>query len=142
MFVVSTNPESMKANEGTCDIILNTVPYKHEVSDYLGLLAYGGKIVMLGLNTEPHTVSQLPLVLSRKTITGTLIGGIKSTQECIDFCAKHQIYPECKTMLADKLDWIFDELTHRNKDGLRYVLDIKKSLEDKKFTPADFTRPS
>jgi uncharacterized zinc-type alcohol dehydrogenase-like protein len=72
----------------------------------------------------------------RHAIAGSLIGGIAETQECLDFCAKHQIWPDCETVLANKLDWCWEQLNTSNKDGLRYVIDVKASLADKDFIPA------
>jgi uncharacterized zinc-type alcohol dehydrogenase-like protein len=64
------------------------------MSLYVDLLKTDGTLVQLGLVPEPHSVSQLPLVFSRKNIAGSLIGGIQATQECVDFCAKHNILPD------------------------------------------------
>jgi len=88
-FVVSTDEESMKANAGKCDLIINTVSAKHEVSHYLGLLKTNGTIVQLGLVPEPHTLCQLPLIFSRKSVAGSVIGGIPPTEECLEFCGKN-----------------------------------------------------
>lgn len=83
VFVVSSDPESMKAGAGLCDLILNTVSAEHECSTYTPLLHYGGTIVQLGLVKDPHTVNQISLIRGRKTITGSHIGGIKATEECL-----------------------------------------------------------
>jgi len=53
----------------------------------------------------------------------------------MDFCAKHQIYPDVQVITADKIDWAWEQLTGHNPEGLRYVIDIKKSLENPDFTP-------
>ena len=78
-FICSTCPDSMKAGAKTCDLILNTVSAPHQVETYLPLLNTDGVIVMLGLVTQPHSVNQLGLLMSRKTIAGSTIGGIKNT---------------------------------------------------------------
>jgi len=93
-FVVSSDPESMKAEAAKIDIILNTVGAPHEVSHYLSLLATNGHIVQLGLVTNPHALVQPSLIFSRLSICGSLIGGIESTQEMLDFCGKHNILPD------------------------------------------------
>jgi uncharacterized zinc-type alcohol dehydrogenase-like protein len=64
----------------------------------------------------------------RQAITGSIIGGIEATQEVVDFCFKHNIYPDCQTIEAKDIDWAWDQLSGLNKDGIRYVIDIKKSL--------------
>jgi len=67
-------------------------------------------------------------------VAGSLIGGMKSTQECVDFCAAKNIYPDCEMIEAKDLDATWDKLVQGGADGLRYVIDIKKSLENKNFS--------
>jgi len=136
-FVVSKDPESMATCKGKCDLILNTVSAPHEVVSYLSLLNYNGTIVQLGIITDPHTLPQTPLMFRRNTVTGSHIGGIKATEELLELCAKHGIAPDCETITASKIDWAFEQLATTNKDGVRYVIDIKKSMEDKDFMPKD-----
>jgi uncharacterized zinc-type alcohol dehydrogenase-like protein len=95
-FVVSSDPESIKAQAGKCDIILNTVSVPHDLNVYLQLLAKSGTLVQLGGVGAPHSVSQFPLMMTRKSIAGSLIGGIRDTQEVIDLCHEHKIYPDCQ----------------------------------------------
>ena len=66
---------------------------------------------------------------------GSLIGGIKETQEVIDLCFKHGIYPDCKTVEAKDIDSCWEKLQNTNADGIRFVIDIKKSLENKDYLP-------
>jgi len=75
------------------------------------------------------------LVFRRKSVAGSLIGGIKNTEECLDFCAKHNLTPDVELIEAEKIDYAWDQLLTNNKDGIRYVIDIKKSLENKAFLP-------
>lgn len=77
----------------------------------------------------------MPLLKFRQNITGSHIGGIKATEECLELCAKHGIGPDVQLITADQIDWAWEQL-QANKDGIRYVLDIKKSLENKDFVPA------
>jgi uncharacterized zinc-type alcohol dehydrogenase-like protein len=132
-FVVSTSPESMTANAGKCDLILNTVSANHDLNTYMPLLAKSGTLVQLGLVTTPHPVNQLPLMFNRQKIAGSLIGGIAATQECLDLCAKHKIWPDCQVIEANQIDWAWEQLNTSNKDGLRFVIDIKKSLANDSF---------
>jgi len=80
------------------------------------------------------TFNQLPLLRFRKAITGSHIGGIKATEEVLDLCSKHNILPDVELVTADRLDWAWEQLDS-NPMGLRYVLDIKKSLQNKDFLP-------
>jgi len=100
MYVVSREEESMKAAEGTCDLILNTIAAPHEPSHYLGLLKANGTIVQLGVLTEEWKANNMSLLASRKSISGSLIGGIGTTEECIEFCHKHDIYPDTQLVNA------------------------------------------
>ena len=76
------------------------------------------------------------LMFKRLSVAASNIGGIQATQEVLDLCAKHNIIPDCKTVLAKDIDWCWEQLTAGgNKDGIRYVIDIKKSLDDKSFLP-------
>jgi len=135
VFVVSTDPASMKEGNGLCDLILNTVSAEHEVSTYTPLLRYDGVIVQLGLVIDPHTVNQISLIRGRKTMTGSHIGGIKATEECLQLCADHGIVPDVELITADGIDEAWNTLATSNKDAIRFVIDIKKSLENKDFLP-------
>ena len=75
------------------------------------------------------------LQVSRISIAGSLIGGVKETQEVVDFCYEHGIYPDCKVIEAKDIDWCWDQLDSTNADGIRFVIDIKKSLKNKDFLP-------
>ena len=133
-FVVK-DPDSLAANAATMDIIFNTISATHDINAYLPLLKTNGIMVMLGGVTTPHTVHQMPLMFARKTITGSLIGGIKATQEVIDFCNKHDIYPDIKLIKAKELNDAWKALEEGKGDGVRFVVDIKASLEDESFLP-------
>lgn len=76
-------------------------------------------------------------MIPRKKIAGSIIGGIKATEECLELCAKAQIFPDVQLIEADKIDWAWDQLMGEggNKDGVRYVIDIKKSLANKDNLP-------
>jgi alcohol dehydrogenase (NADP+) len=133
-FVVSTDPESIKALTHKCDIILNTVSVPHDLNVYLQLLNYNGILVQLGGVIAPHTISQFPLMAKRHTISGSFIGGTQATQEVIDLCFKHNIYPDIQIIEAKDIDFAWKKLCEgKNDDGLRYVIDIKKSLLNKDF---------
>jgi len=70
-------------------------------------------------------------------MAGSLIGGIKETQEVVDLCHKHNIYPDCEMIEAKQIQWAWDQLTTGggNADGIRYVIDVKKSLQNTDFLP-------
>jgi len=130
VFVISNDEESMKSNSNKMDIILNTVSAPHDVNTYLGLLKSQGTLVQLGLVTEPHTVNQLPLIFQRKQIAGSCIGGMASLREVLELCSKHNITPDVEIVTADKISDIWEKLSTSNDDGIRYVIDIQKSLQE------------
>lgn len=126
-FVVSTDPESMKAAAMSCDLILNTVSAEHQAMHYLPLLAPKGTLVQLGLVLTAHQVVQMPLMFHKQSIAGSLIGGLPETQECIDFCAHHNIVPLIKVIKSTDLDDCFKQLSTKNDTIIRNVLDIEAS---------------
>lgn len=73
------------------------------------------------------------LVGQRKGVAGSLVGGIANTEEMLALCAQHQIFPDCEMVEAKQIDWVWDQLATSNKDGVRYVIDVKKSLADPEF---------
>ena len=94
---------------------------------YLPLLAKKGVIVQLGLVLAPHHLPQPPLMFSKLAVAGSLIGGLPETQECIDFCAEHNIVPKIKIVKANQLDAVYQQLLGKNDAIVRNVLDIEAS---------------
>jgi len=88
-YVASSDPESVKNCPVKCNLILNTVSVDHDVNTYLPLLRNGGTIIQLGLCTKPLNISPLILMSQKKSVAGCLIGGVKSTEEILELCAKH-----------------------------------------------------
>ena len=107
---------------------MNTVSAAHEMMKYTSLLAFDGALVQLGLVTADHAVNQFPLLMKRIKLTGSLIGGIPETQECMDFCAKHKILPTTKLIKASELDGVYETLRGKNDQIIRYVLDVDASM--------------
>lgn len=129
-YVVSTDQESLSTEAGALNLILDTVPIHHSIMPYLGLLARDGTLVQLGVASEPMLYPQMALMYKRLSIASSLIGGIPSTQEMVEFCNKHQVYPDVEIVTADKISEVYDDLSENaNAGGIRYVIDIKKSLE-------------
>jgi len=136
-FVVSTDAESMKAATSSLDLILNTVSADHQLSTYLPLLKTDGRLVQLGLVTGEHKLSQMALLPARKTVSASMVGGIAATQELLELCAAHSIVPDVQLIEAKEIDWAWEQLMTINKDGIRYVIDIEKSLANKDWLPED-----
>jgi D-arabinose 1-dehydrogenase-like Zn-dependent alcohol dehydrogenase len=97
---------------------------------YQPLLRPNGTIVLLGLVQAPHKVAQVPLIMNRNAIAGSLIGGVKRTQEIVDLCEEKKIYPDVVVVDCNKVDDIFAELQGKSTTVQRYVLDIANTLDD------------
>lgn len=128
-FVVSTDPKSVEKEAGKLDLILDTIPAHHSIMPYLTMLSSSGTVVQLGCVGPLMEYSQLVLMFRRLSIASSVIGGVPSTQEVLDFCNKHNIYSDVKIVTADRLNEVYDELQDNNSDATRYVLDIKESLK-------------
>lgn len=92
--VISSNQDEMAAAAGTFDIIIDTVPYAHNVNPYIATLAVEGALVLvgyLGPLEQDNAVNSAPIVFRGKTLAGSLIGGLAETQEMLDFCGAHGI---------------------------------------------------
>src|ERR1700726_3245724 len=88
--VVSRNPEEMNAQTGKLDFILDTVAVPHSLDAYLALLGHGGTLALVGIPGKPHpSPSVASLIGLRRSLAGSLVGGIKETQEMLDFCAEN-----------------------------------------------------
>ena len=118
-FVVSTDANSLAAAANSLDLILNTVSANHDINTYLPLLAPKGVIVQIGICMAPHSVNQLQLMMKKLSIAGNLVGGLQETQDCINFCAKHNIVPKIKLVTSSDIGSVFDELLKKNDSIVR-----------------------
>ncbi len=108
--LVSTDAPAMKAARSSFDLIIDTAPVKHDVGAYAPLLDIDGTIVVVGQVGPLDELMSVPLVMGRRRVAGSLIGGIKETQEVLDFCAEHGVYPECEMIKMDQINSAFDTL--------------------------------
>lgn len=130
-FVDSGAPEEMQAHINTLDLILNTVPVYHDYVAYHPLLKKAGKQVLLGLHAGvggAFVVNAMTFGHSRVMMSA--IGGVKNTQEVMNLCAEHKIYPHIKIVPAHELNEVYSKLEGSNDAGLRYVLDIENTLNE------------
>lgn len=122
--LLSTDKEAMYAEKDSFDFILNTIPVGHDVDPYLRLLKRDGTMVLVG-SIEPLThVNGRHLVLKRKNLTGSLIGGIAETQEMLDFCGKHNILPECEIIPIQDINTAWDRVL-ASDIKYRFVIDMQ-----------------
>jgi len=121
--LVSTDKDAMASAQSSMDLILDTVPVKHDVTAYASLLDIEGSLVIVGQVGPLEEPTTIPLIMGRRSIAGSLIGGIKETQEVLDFCAEHNIHPECKMIHADEVN---DAFAHLREGDVahRFVIDM------------------
>ena len=122
--VVSRNAAKMAAQAGKLDFIINTVAVPHSLDAYLALLAVGGTMTLVGIPSEPHpSPSVASLIGGRRSLAGSLIGGIKETQEMLDFCAKHRILADTETVAMQDIESAFARML-KNDVKYRFVIDM------------------
>ncbi|MGQ8367017.1 NAD(P)-dependent alcohol dehydrogenase [Glaciecola sp. 1036] len=123
--LVSTDEKQMKQAAASFDLILDTVPVKHNVDTYIPLLDIDGSLVIVGQVGPMNEFMTMPMVMGRRRVAGSLIGGIKETQEVLDFCAEHNIHPECKIISPEEVNEAFAHL-EKGDVAHRFVMDMSK----------------
>ena len=121
--VVSRNKEEMKAQAGSLDFILNTVAASHNLDAYTRLLKRDGTLCLVGVPEHAHPSPDVgTLIFKRRSIAGSLIGGIAETQEMLDFCAEHGIVADIEMIPAQAIDEAYDRM-QRGDVKYRFVID-------------------
>ncbi|MEJ7137959.1 NAD(P)-dependent alcohol dehydrogenase [Amphibiibacter pelophylacis] len=126
--VISTDEAQMAAVAGRFDLIIDTVPYEHDVNPYVPTLAVGGTLVMVGYLGPLDAFNTAPLVFARKALAGSLIGGIAETQEMLDFCGEHGITSEVEVIRIQDINEAYERLLKADVK-YRFVIDMA-SLKD------------
>ncbi|HLO65580.1 MAG TPA: NAD(P)-dependent alcohol dehydrogenase [Holophaga sp.] len=122
--LVSTDSEAMKRHAGSFHFLLNTIPNGHDLNPYMGLLKVDGTMVMVGalMALEPPLYGG-SLIGGRKTVAGSCIGGMKETQEMMDFCAEHGIGSDVEVIPISKVNEAYARLL-KNDVKYRFVIDM------------------
>ena len=105
------------------DLIINTVSAKINIDSYLSLLSLNGTLVNVGAPGEPLSVNAFSLIMGRHSFAGSLIGGIRETQEMLDFCAEHKIGADIEIISADKINEAYARVL-KSDVKYRFVIDI------------------
>lgn len=121
--VVSKDKDAMRAHAASFDFILNTVSAPHDLNAYLALLKRDATMTLVGL-PDPTPVSAFNLVLPRRNLAGSCIGGIRETQEMLDFCGTHNITADIELIPMQKINEAFDRVV-RSDVKYRFVIDMK-----------------
>ena len=121
-FVATKDEGAFAANAKRFDFILDTVSAEHAYSDYLGMLRRDGAMVLVGL-PDPQNLGAFPLVGARRTLAGSMIGGIRETQEMLDFCAEHGIVSDIETIDIKDVNEAYERML-KSDVRYRFVIDI------------------
>ncbi|KAL0379033.1 UNVERIFIED_CONTAM: 8-hydroxygeraniol dehydrogenase [Sesamum radiatum] len=126
-FLVSSDPEQMQAAIGTLDGIIDTVSATHSLFMLVNLLKAEGKLILVGL-PQSLEIPIFPLLIGRRAIIGSATGGLKETQEMIDFAAKHNILPDVEMIPMDYVNTAMERL-FKSDVKYRFVIDIANTLK-------------
>jgi uncharacterized zinc-type alcohol dehydrogenase-like protein len=121
--VVSRNAAEMRKHAGSFDFILDTVSAEHDLNAYLGLLKRDGTLTMVGAPATPLPVSVMGLLFGRRRLAGSLIGGIRETQEMLDFCAERGITADVERIPMQGINEAYERLL-KGDVKYRFVIDM------------------
>ncbi len=121
--VISKNADEMSKHAGSFDFILDTVSAEHDINAYMALLKLDATLVQVGVPPKPLPVNVFSLVMPRRTLAGSLIGGIAETQEMLDFCGKKEIACEIEKIRMDQINEAYERML-RSDVKYRFVIDM------------------
>lgn len=122
--VISTEADQMSKVKGKFDLIIDTVPYVHDVNPYVATLTISGTLVLVGYlgGLEP-ILNTVPMILGRKAVAGSLIGGIAETQEMLDFCGEHNIVSDIEIINMQNINEAYERML-KSDVRYRFVIDM------------------
>jgi uncharacterized zinc-type alcohol dehydrogenase-like protein len=122
--VLSTDPAQMGAVQSRFELIIDTVPYVHDLNGYLPTLATSGTLVLVGYlgGLEPM-LETVPMIMGRKSVAGSLIGGIRETQEMLDFCGEHGIVSDVEVIRMQDINEAYERML-KSDVKYRFVIDM------------------
>jgi uncharacterized zinc-type alcohol dehydrogenase-like protein len=121
-FLLSSDSEGMSKHSAHFDVIIDTVSAQHNMSPALNLIKRDGTLVLVGASEKPLSVDTFPLILGRRKIMGSLIGGIAETQEMLNHCGKHNIVSDIELIPANKINIAYDRILQSDVK-YRFVID-------------------
>jgi len=122
-FVVTTDPAQVEAAKGTFDFILDTVSAEHDFNMYLSLLRTNGVMMCVGVPSNPAEIHPFSLLGGRKSVAGSGIGGLKETQEMLDYCAEHNIVSDIEMINIQDITTAYERML-KGDVRYRFVIDI------------------
>src|SRR5688572_19854019 len=121
--VISKNAEEMEKHVGSFDFILDAVSADHDINAYLNLLRRDGNLTLVGAPEKPLPVAAFPLLFRRRSLSGSLIGGLPETQEMLDFCGKHNITCDIEMIRMDQINTAYERML-KSDVKYRFVIDM------------------
>lgn len=123
--VISTDRKQMRAVAGKFDLIIDTVPYDHDLNPYISTLGINGTLVLVGyLGNLENLINTIPLIVGRRSVAASLIGGIAETQEMLDFCAEHNIVSDIELINIQNINEAYERML-KSDVKYRFVIDMK-----------------
>jgi uncharacterized zinc-type alcohol dehydrogenase-like protein len=126
-FEVTTEPETLKKLKGKFDFILSTISAQHDYNQYLDLLKVNGTMVVVGVPPVPSVVNAFSIIGKRRTLAGSMIGGIKETQEMLDYCAEHQIVSDVEVIKMSQINEAYERVI-KSDVRYRFVIEVASIL--------------
>ncbi len=122
--VISTDKQQMNSVKGKFDLIIDTVPYVHDVNPYVTTLTINGTLVLVGYlgGLEP-ILQSVPMIMGRRSVAGSVIGGIAETQEMLDFCGEHNIVSEIEVIKIQDINEAYERML-KSDVRYRFVIDM------------------
>ncbi|WP_030172928.1 MULTISPECIES: NAD(P)-dependent alcohol dehydrogenase [Actinomycetes] len=121
-YYATDDPTTFKQLRGKFDLIINTVSVNFDINKYMGMLALNGTLVELGLPEKPISVRAMSLTANRRSLAGSMIGGIAETQEMLDFCAEHDLGSEIEVIPAQQINEAYERVIASDV-RYRFVID-------------------
>jgi alcohol dehydrogenase (NADP+) len=122
-FVVTSNPQTFANLQRHFDYILDTVSAPHDYNTYVSLLKTDGTMILVGAPDQPTPLAPFPLILNRRRIAGSVIGGIRETQEMLDFCAEHKIESDVEVISIQQVNEAYERVL-KGDVRFRFVIDL------------------
>ena len=122
-FLVTTNKDAVKKARNSFDFVLDAVSGAHDLDLYLGMVKPDGAMVMVGLPPEALSIDAFSLIPKRKTLAGSMIGGIRETQEMLDYCAKHNIVSDIEVIAIKDIEAAYVRMV-KGDVRYRFVIDM------------------
>jgi len=121
--VISNNADEMAPHAGSFNFILDSVSAQHDINAYLNLLGRDGNLTMVGAPPKPLSVAAFGLIMGRRSLSGSMIGGIAETQEMLDFCGKHGITADVEVIPIQKINEAYERML-KSDVKYRFTIDM------------------